>query len=783
MRVQDLFEYDTKKIDAFMAAIKKESTPDPGTKNGFWHQRVFFIIRPQRYSQSVHLEEIKSPDMGSGKGTAALTWFLNVADKFGVPVTLHPVQLYKDIGPTKEQLTKWYTRHGFESDPGSAIMRREPKKRIKESVDTIVDGESYFVDHTLTAAVIAPPAMYDIHSGTEIKITGIRGTTAYFDIPKFNVSAYAPLVHVQANVITKKDYDRKWLNGLKENIADDLVSKRRWVIRPITVTVDERQMWGKTVPPGTLVLNRGDIVVQLSNDKMALTNRGGGTFSITPDIADAFVKKKQWDREWLNGLKESPESEGTTKYSGERDLVLYGAPYFEEFWGYDRGPTRDVKAFPNGTKVHFLYYEHFHFSPAKERAAAVVLIDGKEWLFKQEQFDKCTVTPREYRVLKLKWLKSLKEEKHPLDLQIAKEMAIDHIIDKGYIPWDADLWHSPAEEGDNEWDHTYGEYNYGDNIDAYASDMQSLHKNHKVMDVHVSDDQPMFFNPKTEEFLIPVSFLYVDEEKIMKHGDHGMSTLDRDSRGRYGHSDDVHEANRTAWIKVDINHDKTDQVLDLHDEIPQWNRTPEYRKLKSLSDLHDDPTLLKDRFDKLQKKFTGQATQWVKITDQDKLEEAAHPLDFQIACETAREYVIDHGHEFTDVDDVAHLGPEHYEDWIIDHVHVDIHRESNWSRPAYYNEKTNSYLIPITYDWYPKDPHDRHGMTWFENTVYVLVPERGEAKTVDYTDYVDNRVMHTAFDHDDPRFNKIKERLGVWREIYGPDSTSKTESANPSSIR
>jgi hypothetical protein len=62
----------------------------------------------------------------------------------------------------------------------------------------------------------------------------------------------------------------------------------------------------------------------------------------------------------------------------------------------------------------------FYFTPHKERAAAVAEIDGKEWRFKQEQFESCTLTLAEYKQKKLDWLKSLKEseEFHPGDVRV-----------------------------------------------------------------------------------------------------------------------------------------------------------------------------------------------------------------------------------------------------------------------------------------------------------------------------------------------------------------------------
>ena len=149
-----------------------------------------------------------------------------------------------------------------------------------------------------------------------------------------------------------------------------------------------------------------------------------GTFMCYPsELQECVVtpeRMKEINRKWMNSLK---EAEGDpAKYSGEQELIIDGDPFFDELWGYEDAPpaTRDAKQFPNGTKVIFQNYETFNFTPHKERIAARVLIDGKEWLFKQEQFDQCTASPAEYRLKKLDWLHSLKEstEFNPGDVRV-----------------------------------------------------------------------------------------------------------------------------------------------------------------------------------------------------------------------------------------------------------------------------------------------------------------------------------------------------------------------------
>jgi hypothetical protein len=137
---QFLVEYTHKNVDQFLKAWKSVTEPDPAFSDNpkiRLYKQVYFNLIPYRYSGTIHIEEVKAMKMGAGAGTQALTLLCKIADRYKVPLTLHPVQLRLD-GPSKAKLIEYYGRFGFKPDGSEDHLRRDPNALTESVQDTLI---------------------------------------------------------------------------------------------------------------------------------------------------------------------------------------------------------------------------------------------------------------------------------------------------------------------------------------------------------------------------------------------------------------------------------------------------------------------------------------------------------------------------------------------------------------------------------------------------------------------------------------------------------------------
>lgn len=99
--------------EAFMNALLEATTPNPfNCRERIWQMRAAFEVGI--FDGSIHLGCIRSFERGKGIGSAALRWFLDLADQHGVKVrgTIKPCGIERPR-LNVAQLRAWYKRHGF----------------------------------------------------------------------------------------------------------------------------------------------------------------------------------------------------------------------------------------------------------------------------------------------------------------------------------------------------------------------------------------------------------------------------------------------------------------------------------------------------------------------------------------------------------------------------------------------------------------------------------------------------------------------------------------------
>lgn len=132
MLLNELFEskQSTPELDAFMADFKAGTFQHPLARH-LWIYEDSVGFEVSIWNKAIHLSAIMSfNSKGEGEASKALKWFIELADKHGVPIELD-VQPIPNAGAegkslTKAQLTAWYKRNGFVVTRGTK-MRRDPK--------------------------------------------------------------------------------------------------------------------------------------------------------------------------------------------------------------------------------------------------------------------------------------------------------------------------------------------------------------------------------------------------------------------------------------------------------------------------------------------------------------------------------------------------------------------------------------------------------------------------------------------------------------------------------
>lgn len=114
-------------IDEFLNDFKNATF-----ENGFNpRQRVYkdVIIELSKSFKGVRIHDIRAIEKGKGKGTAAMRFICNLADKYQIPLALF-AKSYDDDDITNDDLSRWYEEFNFKKKRGNSDdgfeMIREP---------------------------------------------------------------------------------------------------------------------------------------------------------------------------------------------------------------------------------------------------------------------------------------------------------------------------------------------------------------------------------------------------------------------------------------------------------------------------------------------------------------------------------------------------------------------------------------------------------------------------------------------------------------------------------
>lgn len=113
-------------LQTFMAEFDT-STTRLNNQYAAWDEDVDVVFGARIWEGHILLSYIRTlyTERGQGKGSRALDWFVALADKHEVSITLVvcPIHGNREEYLTKTRLRKWYASRGFKKDGGDDMTR------------------------------------------------------------------------------------------------------------------------------------------------------------------------------------------------------------------------------------------------------------------------------------------------------------------------------------------------------------------------------------------------------------------------------------------------------------------------------------------------------------------------------------------------------------------------------------------------------------------------------------------------------------------------------------